>query len=356
MSARERPIRGRGTPRNPGNRFESRAIVPDPDAAPAPEDDGPEPLPPTQFLSDRSRSIIATNESPDVGFDASINPYRGCEHGCAYCYARPYHEYLGYSAGLDFETKILVKHDAPALLRKALSARGWTPKTLGISGVTDPYQPVERRLRLTRACLEVLAEFRNPVAVITKNHLVTRDIDVLADLSAAGAAAVTISITTLDSALARVMEPRTSSPRRRLDAIAALSAAGIPAGVLVAPVVPGLTDHEVPAILAAAAEAGARYAGTILLRLPHGVKDLFGEWLEAHAPQRKEKVLSRLRAMRGGKLYESDFEVRGRGRGPFADELRTLFSLACKRHALATHAPPLETANFRRGGAQTELF
>ena len=313
MSRGGRSIRGRGAAKNPAGRFEKIAFVPDLEEA-----DPEGPLPRTQVLKDAARSIIATNESPDLGFSASLNPYRGCEHGCVYCYARPTHEYLGFSAGLDFETKILVKEDAPDLLRAELSAPRWKPQVLAMSGVTDPYQPLERRLGLTRRCLEVLAEFRNPVAVVTKNHLVTRDLDLLSDLASRGAAAVIVSLTTLDPALAATMEPRTSVPARRLAALRALSQAGVPAGVNVAPVIPGLTDHEIPAILAAAREAGARFAGHALLRLPYGVKDLFRDWLERSFPDRAEKVLHRVQEVRGGKLNDSRFGSRMTGEGVYA--------------------------------------
>src|SRR5258706_14823093 len=265
------PNSGRGGANNPPNRFEKIELERDADWDP--EED---PLARTTFLKDHSSTVITYNNSPDVGFEASINPYRGCEHGCIYCYARPTHEYLGFSAGLDFETKIMVKQNAPGLLREELSSTRWTPKIIAMSGVTDCYQPVERRLKLTRGCLEVLAEFRNPVVIITKNHLVTRDLDLLAELARHRAAAVVLSITTLDSGLARIMEPRTSTPARRLAAIEALAAAGIPAGVNVAPIIPGLTDSEVPAILRAAARAGAGFAGHTLVRLPHAPKGLFG--------------------------------------------------------------------------------
>src|SRR5205814_4999455 len=236
--------------------------------------DPDEPAPPTQFFKDNSDSIINYNDSPDVGFEASINPYRGCEHGCIYCYARPFHEYLGFSAGLDFETKIMVKENAPELLRRELASPKWKPKVIALSGVTDCYQPVERKLKLTRRCLEVLAEFRNPVAVVTKNHLVTRDADVLSELARHRAAAVFISLTTLDSSLTPKLEPRASLPKHRLAAIEALNRAGVPVGVLLAPMIPGLTDHEIPNLLAAAASAGAQYAGYVVLRLPFAVKNL----------------------------------------------------------------------------------
>ncbi len=248
----ELPIHGRGAHDNPANRFELLHYEPDPDAPP---DEMPAPV--TRFYKDKTRSIIASNDSPDIGFDKSINPYRGCEHGCIYCYARPYHEYLGFSAGLDFETKILVKEDAPQLLRKELSSPKWEPQMVAISGVTDAYQPVERRLQITRRCLEVLAEFRNPVGIITKNHLVTRDADLLAELARHDAAIVYVGVTSLDPDLARMMEPRASAPSGRLAAVRELTAAGVPTGILIAPVIPGLNDHEIPAILAAAKEAGA---------------------------------------------------------------------------------------------------
>ena len=251
--------RRRGAATNPHNRFERIALEADPEfeAACAADPDEPAPNPRTRFYRDPSRSILAKNDSPDVPFDASINPYRGCEHGCSYCYARPGHEYLGFSAGLDFETRILVKERAPELLRGVLAAPSWRPRVVALGGVTDGYQPVERRLGITRGCLEVFAEFRNPVAVVTKSALVTRDIDLLGELARFDAACVLVSITTLDRDLARAMEPRAAPPRRRLATVEALARAGIPVGVMVAPVIPGLTDHEIPAIVAAAARAGA---------------------------------------------------------------------------------------------------
>lgn len=346
------PVRGRGASDNPSNRFLPIAV--ERDGWTDPDDPGPE----TRFLRDATRSILTRNDSPDVGFDVSVNPYRGCEHGCIYCYARPTHEYMGLSAGLDFETKILVKENAPELLRKELSSPRWKPRTIAMSGVTDPYQPAERRLGITRGCLEVLSDFRNPVGVITKNHLVTRDIDLLAELAAHDAAAVSLSITTLDRELQRVMEPRTSVPGRRLEAVRKLAAAGIPVGVNVAPVIPGLTDHELPAILEAAAEAGATRAGWIMLRLPHGVKELFETWLGQHFPDRKEKVMNRLRALRGGRLYDSTFGDRMRGHGPFAEQVARMFEVGCRRHGLNRDRPPLSAAGFRRPstGGQLPLF
>lgn len=336
-------IRGRGTAENPPNRFETLSFLPDAEVR-DPDDPGPR----TLFLRDSSRSIITRNNSPDVGFTFSINPYRGCEHGCAYCYARPTHEYLGFSAGLDFETRILVKQDAPELLRHELASRRWVPDTIAISGVTDCYQPVERRLELTRRCLEVLAEYRNPIAVITKNHLVTRDVDLLSKVAAHNAALVFLSVTTLDPKLQQVMEPRTSIPVRRLDAIRQLAQAGIPVGVMVAPVIPGLTDHELPAILEAGAAAGARLAGYVPLRLPLGVAPLFDDWLQCHFPERRDRVLNRLREIRGGKLNDARFRTRMRGEGVYAEHLRSLFHLACRRAGLNQEPLHLSAESFRR--------
>jgi DNA repair photolyase len=347
----------RGAAENPPNRFERLAIVADPDHADL-DPDGEAPRDPrTEFLRDASRSVLARNQSPDIPFDASINPYRGCEHGCAYCYARPTHEYLGFSAGLDFETRILVKEDAPALLRRELSAKRWTPQVVALSGVTDCYQPIEGRLRITRRCLEVLCEFRNPVTVVTKSALVARDADVLAELARFGAAAVWISITTLDAKLQRALEPRASRPESRLRAVEALARAGVPVGVMVAPVIPGLTDHEIPRILAAAAGAGARFAGRVVLRLPYGVADLFEAWLGRHAPLRKEKVLARIAALRGGRRNDPRFGSRLRGEGVFADEIADLFALGCRRAGISSRGPTLSTAHFRKpAGAQLALL
>jgi DNA repair photolyase len=350
---RERPrnVTGRGAAGNPKNRFERIAVELDPYAS----DDRPPPD--TVYLRDRSRSIIARNDSPDIGFEASINPYRGCSHGCAYCYARPTHEYLGLSAGLDFESKFLVKENAPELLHTALSSSRWEPKVLSISGVTDPYQPVEKKLRITRSCLEVLAEFRNPVVIVTKNHLVTRDLDLLSELARHGAAAVAVSLTTLDDDLRRVMEPRTSRPVRRLAAVDKLAAAGIPVGVMVAPVIPGLNDHELPDLLAAATGSGASFAACVPVRLPGAVRPIFEDWLERHFPDRKEKVLNRVRSMRGGKLNDPEFGSRMRGEGVFAEHVARLFDVSCRRAGLGHgRFPKLSTAAFRRPGEHPTLF
>jgi DNA repair photolyase len=274
------------------------------------------------------------------------------------CFARPFHEYLDLSPGLDFETKIFVKEDAPELLRKELSAKSWEPKFLLMSGVTDPYQPVERRLKITRRCLEVLAEFRNPVGVITKSDLVTRDVDVLSEMARHNLVSATLSITTLSKELKRVMEPRAALPEKRLEAIRRLSEAGIPVGVNVAPVIPGLTDHEMPEILERAAEAGAISAAWIMLRLPHAVKDLFADWLERHFPDRKEKVLNRLRDLRGGVLYDSRWGARMRGEGPFTEQVRQVFDVSCRKFGLNEVSVELSTAGFRRParGGQLGLF
>lgn len=355
MSDATRALKGRGTGDNPPNRFERTYFEPDPGASESDPDETTAPA--TQFFRDTTRVIIATNDSPDVGFDTSINPYRGCEHGCIYCYARPTHEYLGFSAGLDFETKIMVKEDAPELLRRELTSPRWVPQTIALCGVTDPYQPIERRLRLTRRCLEVLAEFRNPVAIITKNRLVARDVDLLSELAAHNATAVFVSVTTLDADLARVMEPRASTPPARLAAIETLSKAGVPTGVLVAPIIPGLNDHEIGAVLEACARAGAQHAAYTTVRLPLGVAPLFEEWLERHFPDRKAKILHRIRDIRGGRLNEPRFGARMHGQGAFADLIDQLFNAGRKRAGLEPRRLELSTASFRRPGeSQLRLF
>ncbi|HRI86728.1 MAG TPA: PA0069 family radical SAM protein [Candidatus Hydrogenedentes bacterium] len=345
-------IRGRGATHNPKNRFDEVAYVRDADW-----DEEEAPRPGTQYLPDATKSILATNDSPDIPFEASLNPYRGCEHGCIYCYARPTHEFFGYSAGLDFETKIFVKHEAPELLRKELMAKRWQPKSISISGVTDPYQPIERKLAITRQCLQVLAEFRNPCGIVTKNRMVARDIDVLQNLARHNAALVFVSVTTLDVALNRVMEPRTSLPQQRLDTIRALSQAGIPVGVMIAPVVPGLTDEEIPSIAEAAADAGARFAGMIMLRLPFAVAPLFEAWLDEHYPGKKDRILNRVRSVRGGNLYKSAFGSRMRGEGFHADQISSLFKIACAKHGLNKTAIQLSTKSFiRPDHGQLSLF
>ena len=335
-------ILGRGAAENPANRFETLHLERDEDWDPS-ED----PSPKTLFLRDASATVINYNDSPDIGFNASINPYRGCEHGCIYCYARPTHEYLGFSAGLDFESKIMVKENAPELLRKELASPKWKPQVIAMSGVTDCYQPVERRLRLTRRCLEVLAEFRNPVGIVTKNHLVTRDVDLLRELSAQQAAVVFVSLTTLDESLWRKLEPRTSSPGHRLAAIETLAMQGIPVGVMTAPVIPALNDHEVPKLIESAVRAGARFAGYVTLRLPHGLGTLFEDWLARHYPDRKEKVLNRLKEIRGGRINDPSFGTRMRGQGVFADQIEQLFETACRKAGISGKGPELSAAAFR---------
>ncbi|HET8563316.1 MAG TPA: PA0069 family radical SAM protein [Candidatus Binatia bacterium] len=345
-------LRGRGSATNPKNRFESIERIPEPR-----DDRDDVSSPHTEFLTDSSKTIIAYNDSPDVGFDASVNPYRGCEHGCVYCYARPTHEYLGFSAGLDFETKILVKHDAPALLRKELSSSKWKPQVLAMSGVTDCYQPIEKTLQLTRQCLEICLEFHNPVVIVTKNYLVTRDIDILSELARYQCIGVTISLTTLDAQLSSLMEPRASRPVRRLAAIRAMAEAGVPVGFLQAPMIPGLTDSEAPAIAQAAVKAGASFAGYVALRLPYAVKSLFEQWLEQHYPDKKQKVLNRIRSIRGGKLNDPNFRTRMRGEGIFAEQMEELFHLACKKAGINKRWPELTTKHFRRPrNSQLTLF
>jgi DNA repair photolyase len=348
-------FKGRGALSNPNGRFESTALGRDIDWNP--EED---PSPKTQFIKDATQTIIAYNKSPDVGFNASINSYRGCEHGCVYCFARPTHEYLGMSVGLDFESRIMVKENAPELLRKELSAKKWKPQFLAMSGVTDCYQPIERKLQITRRVLQVLAEFRNPVGIITKNFLVTRDIDVLQELAKYNCIAVNVSVTTLDSTLTPKLEPRASLPKARLEAVRMLSEAGIPVGVLVAPCIPGITDHEMPRILKAAAEHGAKWAGYVMLRLPYGVKDLFEQWVREHFPDRAEKVLNRIRAMRDGKLYDANWGERMRGNGIFADQMEQMFKVACNHVGIdPAFRPELTTDHFRapkEPAPQMELF
>src|SRR3954470_24196015 len=331
------PIHGRGASWSPANRFEKLHVdiheldAVDVDLAAEAEE---KPGLPTQFFRDATKTIIAHNQSPDVGFESSINPYRGCEHGCIYCFARPTHEYLGFSAGLDFESKIMVKEDAPKLLEDELSSPKWKPQVLMLSGVTDPYQPIEKKLKITRGCLEVLAKFRNPVAMITKNRLITRDVDLLKQLAEHDAVAVNISITSLDPKLQRILEPRTSPPSARLETVRTLRQAGIPVGVMVAPIIPGITDHEVPKIVEACGEAGAGFAGYVILRLPWAVAPLFERWLDEHFPDRKEKVLGRIRSMRGDKLYDSRWRKRQLGEGVFAEQIGAMFEVACRRAGL----------------------
>ncbi|MEM8995671.1 MAG: PA0069 family radical SAM protein [Acidobacteriota bacterium] len=357
--AGRRAAKGRGAVINPKGRFERLDVLTDGDYADPSPDDLEDPRaarPATAFSSDASKSVISRNQSPDIPFSVSLNPYRGCEHGCSYCYARASHEFLGFSAGLDFETKIVVKEDAPELMRREITGPKWRPQTLALSGVTDAYQPVERRLEVTRRCLEILAELRHPVSIITKNALVARDVDLLAGLAEHGAASVALSITTLDPDLSRRLEPRASSPRRRLDAVRTLADAGVPVGVMTAPIIPGLNDHEPAAILEAAADAGATFAGYTVLRLPGVVAELFDAWLHEHVPDRAPKVLNLLRTMRGGRLYDPRFGRRMTGQGPYYQQLKALFHIASRRHGLARGGPGLSTDAFRPPGAQLGLF
>jgi DNA repair photolyase len=343
---------GRGTGLNPPNRFEYLHVEPDPDVPPEEQ-----PNLRTQFFPDHSESLLTKNDSPDVGFTWGLNAYRGCEHGCAYCYARPYHEYLGWSSGLDFESKIMVKLRAPELLRRELTSPRWQPEAIAMSGATDCYQPAERQFRLTRGCLEVFAELRHPVGIVTKNALVTRDLDLLAALARHRCVTVHVSVTTLDAELGGRLEPRAARPAARLRAIRALADAGIPVGVMVAPVIPGLTDHELPAILDAAAQAGATRAAYILLRLPHAVKDVFLGWLDAHEPGKKARIIDRLHQLRGGKLNVSDWGARMKGAGLFAAQLRDMFAVNARRAGLNRAPHVLSTDAFRRpGGEQLSLF
>ncbi len=359
MSSRSRQeptITGRGAAFNPGNRFEKLKLEVHFDPTDDHLEHQEQHRPHTTFLADASRSILSRNDSPDIPFRYGLSPYRGCEHGCSYCFARPYHEYLGFSSGLDFETKIVVKPDAPELLRQALSAKRWEPQPITMSAITDVYQPIERKLKLTRRCLEVFANFRNPVVIITKNHLITRDLDVLRELARFGCISVAVSLTTLDDDLRVKLEPRTSSPTRRLAAIEALASAGVPVGTMLAPIIPGLTDHEIPALLKAARNAGAGWAAYSVVRLPHAVEDIFTDWLERHRPERKDKVLNRIRGIRGGELSSTQFGTRMRGLGEFAQSIRALFKAAHRQAGFTPSDHTLSTAHFRVQRDQDGLF
>ncbi len=310
----------------------------------------------TQFFKDASRTIVSENDSPDLGFRFSMNFYRGCEHGCAYCYARPSHEYLGMSAGLDFETKIFVKEEAPELLRKKFMSKSWKPEIIMMSGNTDCYQPAERRFQITRKALQVLNEFGNPVGIITKNNLIIRDLDILKEMAERNLVSVTISITSLDTELARTLEPRTSSPTGRLEAVRLLSEAGIPVNVNIAPAIPGLNDHEIPSILKAASEAGARSASLVAVRLPHSVKEIFSDWLTTHRPDAKTKILNHIRSLRGGELYKADFGDRMKGSGVYAENMQRIFKIFSDKYNLNNDYPELSTSHFKRPKNQLSLF
>jgi DNA repair photolyase len=349
MTDPDRPLaRGRGSRIDPPNRFGGTRHEIDFEHLEHDEDflEGLRDRP-TEYLPDRSKSIVTENESPDVGFRYSINPYRGCSHGCSYCYARPTHEYLGFNAGLDFETRIMVKEQAPELFRTFLARDGWGAHPIALSGVTDCYQPAERQYRLTRGCLEVAAEAQQPMTIITKNALVLRDLDLLREMARGGLVHVYLSVTTLDAELARSMEPRTSIPTARLRAVRALAEAGVPVGVLVAPVIPGLTDTEIPAILGAAKEAGAGASGYTLLRLPLTVAPVFTEWLERTQPGRSDRVLGRVREARGGRLNVSAFGTRMSGTGAVAKQIAAVFRLFAKKQGLDGGLPPFDSSRFR---------
>ena len=339
-------LKGRGSTITPANRFETIRREDDFEQL-EPEDElAEERNLRTEYLPDDSQSIVVENNSPDIPFRYSVNAYRGCSHGCSYCYARPSHEYLGLNAGIDFESKVFVKHRAPELLRAWLAREAWTPETIVFSGVTDCYQPVEREFRLTRGCLEVANAARQPIALITKNALVLRDVDLLADMATRQTVALTLSITTLDAELARIMEPRTSPPAARLRAVRELTEAGVPTSVLVAPVIPGLTDTEIPAILQAVAEAGAISASFQLLRLPQTVRPVFLDWLARTQPNRYSRVETMIRATRDGALNDAQFGRRMRGQGPYAEQIATTFRVFAARHGLDRRLPPLDATQF----------
>ena len=358
MSTSRRSLHGRGTPLTPANRFEVRYAEPDEEHR-DPEDEEWEPWPQTVFLDDTTRSVVNENNSPDIPFSYSLNPYRGCEHGCTYCYARPGHEYLGFNAGVDFESKIVVKRDAPALFREWLSRKSYAPEVVILSGVTDCYQPAERRFRITRGCVEVAAEAGQPLSIITKNALVCRDLDLLREMAARRLVHVNVSITTLDPQLARVMEPRTSSPAARLRAVSELSAAGVPVRVMVAPIVPGLTDNEMPAILKAAANAGASDARFTLVRLPLAVAPIFLDWLRRTQPLKAEKIEGQIRQISKGKLNRTEWGRRTSGTGLLATQIAELFKTLSRRYGIGNGLPEHNVEEFRppRGASgQMRLF
>ncbi|HSR72973.1 MAG TPA: PA0069 family radical SAM protein [Kiloniellales bacterium] len=349
----DRPRKGRGAVSNPTGRYEAQTRVAFDDGWSEVRDDRPpEPIE-TRVGIDSSRSVIARNKSPDVPFEQSINPYRGCEHGCVYCFARPTHAWLGLSPGLDFETRIFAKPDAAKRLEAELGRPGYRAETIALGANTDPYQPVERSLKITRGLLEVLWRTRHPVAIVTKSNLILRDLDLLAPMAEARLARVFVSVTTLDPALARRMEPRAPTPARRLSAIEGLARGGVPVGVLAAPMIPALNDAELERILEASAGAGATSAGYVLLRLPLEIKHLFLEWLEAHYPDRKAKILGLLREARDGKLYDAAWGKRMKGGGPYAELLAQRFKLACKRYGLDRREWELDAGQFLRPGAET---
>jgi DNA repair photolyase len=337
--------RGRGATTNPKPRFDTLASEPFDDGWSTLQDVADLPPLPTTLTRDASKSVISWNASPDLGFDRAVNPYRGCEHGCVYCYARPTHAYLGYSPGLDFETRLVFKPDVAALLEKELRKPGYVPRPMALGSNTDPYQPVERTLKLTRSVLEVLEKFGHPLSIVTKSAGVLRDLDILQRLAARGLVRVWLSVTTLDNELARRMEPRAATPARRLAAVSALAQAGVPAGVLAAPMIPGLNDAELEKILAASVRAGARHAGYILLRLPHELRQMFEAWLQTHYPDRAKHVLALIRETRGGALNDARFHERFTGAGPYANLLSQRFERAARQLGLEERTE-LETRHF----------
>ena len=347
----ETPERGRGATFNPQNRFRREGREAYDDGWPAPAEAAMPDAEPARLRTtvtiQPARTLIAHNASPDIPFTQSINPYQGCEHGCIYCYARPTHAYHDLSPGLDFETRLFAKPNAPTLLRAELAKRGYRCDPIALGTNTDPYQPIERDWKITRGILEVLAEHEHPFTIVTKSALVERDLDLIAPMAAKNMARVYISITTLDKELARSLEPRAATPPRRLQAILALSGAGVPVGVLAAPVIPQLNDRDLEGILEAAAAHGARHAGWIMLRLPLEVAPLFRDWLDAHYPLRAEHVMSVLRQLRGGRDYDARFGARMRGTGPFAELIEKRFALACRRLRLNRDREPLDTSRFR---------
>ncbi|HEX4078954.1 MAG TPA: PA0069 family radical SAM protein [Rhizomicrobium sp.] len=346
ITADTRALRGRGARSNASGRYEreTRVLV---DDGWTREDEEPPALK-TEVLRDSSRTIITRNKSPDISFEQSINPYKGCEHGCVYCFARPTHAYLGLSPGADFESRLFAKPNAAELLARELSAPGYVPKVIAMGTNTDPYQPIERQLKITRAILEVLRDHRHPVGIVTKSPLILRDLDILAPMAEEGLARAALSVTTLDRKLARTMEPRAATPERRIDAIRELTGAGVPASVMFAPVIPALNDEELETVLATAAEAGASGAGYVLLRLPLEIKDLFREWLEDKVPGRAKHVMSLIRQMRGGKDYDSQWHTRMKGTGPYAEMIAKRFHMAVRRLGLNQERAPLSTEKFRR--------
>ncbi len=350
-------LKGRGATGNPEGRFESTARACIDDGWAEPEDASPS-ASPTHVRTEQARTVITRNNSPDVPFNYSINPYRGCEHGCSYCFARPGHAYLNLSPGLEFETHLIAKVNAAECLERELSRPGYVCETIALGTNTDPYQPVERKLRITRSLLEVAAKYNQPVGIVTKNALVERDLDILAPMARRGLAAVFVSVTTLDHQLARRLEPRASAPARRIEAIRRLHEAGIPVGVMFAPVIPFLNDAELESVLGSASNAGARQAGYILLRLPYEVKQIFRDWLECHYPLKAAHVMSRVQAMRGGRDNDPDFGSRMVGKGEFAELLGKRFRIACKRYGLNLNQRKLDVSRFRHPAAdrQMDLF